>query len=104
MEPFLELLKQSGFANLSSGNIVMFVVAGVLVYLAVAKGYEPMLLIPVGFGAVGVDRVVGVIFVRGVPLHLLLSLSLSLYLYLSLSFSFSFLFATIREGKKAFIA
>jgi carboxybiotin decarboxylase len=31
---------------------VMFVVAGVLVYLAVAKRYEPLLLIPIGFGAI----------------------------------------------------
>jgi sodium ion-translocating decarboxylase beta subunit len=50
METVLELLQQSGFANLSLGNWVMFAVAGVLIYLAISKQYEPLLLIPIGFG------------------------------------------------------
>jgi oxaloacetate decarboxylase beta subunit len=50
METVLELLGQSGFANLSWGNWVMFAVAGTLIYLAIAKHYEPLLLIPIGFG------------------------------------------------------
>ncbi|MBW2153648.1 MAG: sodium ion-translocating decarboxylase subunit beta, partial [Deltaproteobacteria bacterium] len=32
------------------GNLIMFVVAGTLIYLAITKGYEPLLLIPIGFG------------------------------------------------------
>ena len=32
-------------------NVGMFVVAGVLLYLAVKKNYEPLLLVPIGFGA-----------------------------------------------------
>jgi carboxybiotin decarboxylase len=51
MEILLELFRQSGLANLTVGNVVMFVVAGVLVFLAITKGYEPLLLIPIGFGA-----------------------------------------------------
>lgn len=51
METAVELLSQSGFANLSWGNGVMFAVAGVLIYLAIAKKFEPLLLIPIGFGA-----------------------------------------------------
>ena len=47
-----ELLSQSGFANLTGGNIVMFLVAAVLIYLAITKGYEPLLLIPIAFGAI----------------------------------------------------
>jgi sodium ion-translocating decarboxylase beta subunit len=47
-----ELLSQSGFANLSGGNVVMFMVAGILIYLAITKGYEPLLLIPIAFGAI----------------------------------------------------
>lgn len=50
MQTFLELLKTSGFAGLEWGNVVMFVVGGVLIYLAIAKKYEPLLLIPIGFG------------------------------------------------------
>jgi len=45
------LLQGSGFAALSWQNLVMFVVAGVLIYLAVTRNYEPLLLIPIGFGA-----------------------------------------------------
>jgi carboxybiotin decarboxylase len=52
METFLELVNQSGFAHLAWGNWVMFAVAGVLIYLAIAKKYEPLLLIPIGFGAI----------------------------------------------------
>jgi len=45
------LVSGSGFAGLGWQNIVMFAVAGVLIYLAVARNYEPLLLIPIGFGA-----------------------------------------------------
>jgi len=52
MEMIVELLRQSGFANLSWGNWVMFAVGAVLIYLAITKNYEPLLLIPIGFGAI----------------------------------------------------
>jgi len=52
MDTVIELLQQSGFVNLSWGNWVMFVIAGVLIYLAITKEYEPLLLIPIGFGAI----------------------------------------------------
>jgi carboxybiotin decarboxylase len=41
-----------GVLGLQPGSIIMFVVAGVLIYLAIAKEYEPMLLLPIGFGAI----------------------------------------------------
>jgi oxaloacetate decarboxylase beta subunit len=50
MEAVYELMRQSGFANISWGNWLIFVVAGVLIYLAIRKQYEPLLLIPIGFG------------------------------------------------------
>lgn len=50
MDMVLELLRQSGFAHLSPGNLIMFAVSGILIYLAIAKQYEPLLLIPIGFG------------------------------------------------------
>ena len=52
MEIFIQLAQQSGVANLGFGNLVMFVVAGILIYLAITKEYEPLLLIPIGFGAI----------------------------------------------------
>jgi len=48
---FLEIVRASGLANLTLGNLVMFAVAGTLIYLAITRGYEPLLLIPIGFGA-----------------------------------------------------
>jgi carboxybiotin decarboxylase len=41
-----------GFANLTPGEVVMILVGGVLIYLAIAKEYEPVLLLPIGIGAV----------------------------------------------------
>ncbi len=46
------LLSQSGFAALGWQNLVMFALGGGLIYLAVRKGFEPLLLIPIGFGAI----------------------------------------------------
>ena len=46
------LLTQSGFAGLGWQNLVMFAIGGTLIFLAVRKGYEPLLLIPIGFGAI----------------------------------------------------
>jgi len=36
---------------MTPGAVVMFSVAGLLIYLAIAKEFEPMLLLPIGFGA-----------------------------------------------------
>ena len=52
MQIVSDLLSQSGFANLTGGNLVMFAIAGTLIYLAITKGYEPLLLIPIAFGAI----------------------------------------------------
>ena len=82
MEILLELYAQSGIANLTLGNVVMFVVSGVLLYLAVTKNYEPLLLIPIGFGALlanlpqanmgsYADGIMGVIYDAGIRTELL---------------------------------
>ena len=44
------LLQQTAFFNLTWGNYVMIVVACAFLYLAIAKGYEPLLLLPIAFG------------------------------------------------------
>ena len=44
------LLQQTAFFNLTVGNYVMIVVACVFLHLAIAKGYEPLLLLPIAFG------------------------------------------------------
>jgi len=50
MDQLLRLLEQSGFAHLSLGNLIMYAISGTLVFLAIKKGYEPLLLIPIAFG------------------------------------------------------
>jgi oxaloacetate decarboxylase beta subunit len=52
MHAIAVLLSQSGFAGLTWQNFVMFAIGGVLIFLAIRKGYEPLLLIPIGFGAI----------------------------------------------------
>jgi len=52
MEHLIKLIYDSGFANLNFGNWVMFALSGLLVYLAIKKQYEPLLLIPIAFGIV----------------------------------------------------
>ena len=49
-ETLSNLLQQTAFFNLTVGNYVMIVVACVFLYLAIAKGYEPLLLLPIAFG------------------------------------------------------
>ncbi|SET58087.1 sodium ion-translocating decarboxylase subunit beta [[Clostridium] polysaccharolyticum] len=44
------LLQQTAFASLSWGNYLMIVVACFFLYLAIKKGYEPLLLVPIAFG------------------------------------------------------
>ena len=41
-----------GFINLGFKQIIMFAIGGLLIYLAVKKDYEPMLLLPIGFGTI----------------------------------------------------
>ena len=44
------LAGQTAFVNLSWGNVLMIFIALVFLYLAIAKGYEPLLLVPISFG------------------------------------------------------
>ena len=51
----LSLFTLSGFAELTVGNITMLIVGGVLLYFAIVKKCEPLLLVPIGFGAILVN-------------------------------------------------
>ncbi len=50
-----EILQQSGFAGLTLGNLTMLIVACVLLYLAIGKGFEPLLLVPIATGCLLVN-------------------------------------------------
>jgi oxaloacetate decarboxylase beta subunit len=45
-----QFLGYTAFANMTFGHVVMILVGLTFIYLAIAKEYEPMLLVPIGFG------------------------------------------------------
>ncbi|ATC93787.1 sodium ion-translocating decarboxylase subunit beta [Pseudoalteromonas tunicata] len=52
MEALLSLWHATGLANFELPQLLMIMVGCLLLYLAIAKGFEPLLLLPIGFGAV----------------------------------------------------
>ena len=50
IETLGNLVQQTAFFGLSWGNYLMVVVALIFLYLAIKKGYEPLLLVPISFG------------------------------------------------------
>ncbi len=72
----LELWFSTGIANFTLGEIVMMVVCGLLIYLAIVKNFEPLLLIPIGFGGIlaniplagisGPDGLLGLLYDAGI--------------------------------------
>lgn len=52
MEMFQSFLLSTGFANLTLQNSIMIAIGIVFITLAIAKHYEPLLLLPIGFGIV----------------------------------------------------
>ena len=52
MENLLSLWANSGLAQLEQGQLVMMLVGMGLLFLAINKGFEPLLLVPIGFGTI----------------------------------------------------
>ncbi len=56
MEAFLVALASvwadSGFSALTSGHVIMIIVGLILLYMAIGKGFEPLLLSPIAFGCI----------------------------------------------------
>lgn len=50
IEHLAQFLQFTAFANITIGHVIMICVGLVFIYLAIAKEFEPMLLIPIGFG------------------------------------------------------
>ena len=64
MEPLLTLWRSTGVYLLGPDQLVMIAIGLLLLYLAIVKQFEPLLLVPIGFGGVlsnipGVDIAVG---------------------------------------------
>jgi len=60
----------TGFANLTWANLLMLLIGGLFIYLGIAKEYEPLLLVPIGFG----------ILIGNIPLPLQLFNAISVYM------------------------
>ncbi|QDT13841.1 sodium ion-translocating decarboxylase subunit beta [Stieleria marina] len=52
MEILLEFIKTTGFFSISFGNAIMILIGIVFIFLAITKDYEPLLLVPIGMGAI----------------------------------------------------
>lgn len=50
IDSLIDFIGTTGFTNLTLGHIGMITVACILLYLAIKKGFEPLLLVPIGFG------------------------------------------------------
>jgi len=50
VDTLLTVWNNSGFPNLTWQQLVMICVAGILIYMAIVKKYEPLLLLPIAFG------------------------------------------------------
>lgn len=70
-----------GLLSIGVGNVVMFIFGGLLIYLAIAKEYEPMLLLPIGFGAI-MANIPLVVETKGIePLHKLYEVGIKTELF-----------------------
>ena len=76
MAGFEALWQSMGIANISWGEVLMMAVGGLLLFLAIKKKFEPLLLLPIGFGAIlsnipvagiaGPDGLLGMIYHVGI--------------------------------------
>ena len=47
---FLKVFQSTGFMSITFGNVIMWIIAFTFIWLAITKNYEPLLLVPIGFG------------------------------------------------------
>ena len=52
LQLFDSILQSTAFSALTWQNVIMLAVGALLIYLGIAKEYEPLLLLPIGFGAI----------------------------------------------------
>lgn len=52
IEGLIQLWESTGIYNFTLGQVIMIAVGCLLIYLAIKKGFEPLLLLPIGFGGI----------------------------------------------------
>jgi len=75
-----QILAGTGFANLHWLNLVMLGIGGLFIYLGIAKEFEPLLLVPIGFG----------ILIGNIPLPLQIFDAISVYMVDPTTHEFTF--------------
>ncbi|MGL5955631.1 MAG: sodium ion-translocating decarboxylase subunit beta, partial [Brevinema sp.] len=82
-ELLLNLYQTTGLAMMTIGSFGMIVVALILLYLAISKGYEPYLLLPIAFGMLWVNLPMtpneGIMDPNGLLYHLYQGIKLGIY-------------------------
>jgi len=59
LDKILLFVQSTGYLNLDLGQFIMIIIASILLYLAVVKEYEPLLLVPISFGMLLVNLPLG---------------------------------------------
>jgi len=72
-----QFFSYTAFANLTAGHLIMICIGLIFIYLAISKEYEPMLLVPIGFGIL----VGNIAFTPGLQIGIYESGSVLNYLY-----------------------
>jgi sodium ion-translocating decarboxylase beta subunit len=81
MEIIQQFLQTTGFATMQPGNAMMILIGIIFIFLAITKDYEPLLLVPIGMGAI----VGNIPVVEGMSLSVYDSGSVLSYLYFGVS-------------------
>jgi oxaloacetate decarboxylase beta subunit len=81
MDIFSEFLKTTGFASMTWGNAIMILIGILFITLAIRKDYEPLLLVPIGMGAI----VGNIPLIEGMALSVYDAGSVLSYLYFGVS-------------------
>jgi sodium ion-translocating decarboxylase beta subunit len=76
MDSLLQLWQSTGFFQMKPGQMVMILVCLGMIYLAIRKGFEPLLLIPIGFGGILVNLPVAAMGDPGGLLYLIYQVGL----------------------------
>jgi oxaloacetate decarboxylase beta subunit len=66
MDGVMRFIEFTGFANVTYGHMIMILVGLIFIFLAIKKDYEPLLLVPIGFGIL----LGNIPFVEGIGLQL----------------------------------
>ncbi|MEE1275441.1 MAG: sodium ion-translocating decarboxylase subunit beta [Fibrobacteraceae bacterium] len=77
------LANDTGFQYITPGMVIMWVVSGVLMYLAIVKKYEPLLLLPIALGALAVNLPTKLFYDGGWSIEGMFTPTAGLYYYIS---------------------